>query len=74
MPRITFSSIAVAIVTALLVSGPTKFTFEPAVIQVVDAVHGSATRDLNIDVQIPCGSGTVIGEFTASRAGRYGAR
>ena len=48
-----------------------KFAFEPSIIQVVagepvrlvirsgDAVHGFAIRDLNIDVPIPRGGGTV---------------
>jgi cytochrome c oxidase subunit II len=60
-----------------------KYAFEPSIIQVVagepvrlvirsgDAVHGFAIRDLNIDVQIPCGGGTAIVEFTAPRPGRY---
>ena len=60
-----------------------KFTFEPAIVQVVagepvrlvfrsdDGVHGFAIHDLNIDVQIPRGGAPVTVEFTAPRAGRY---
>ena len=59
-----------------------QFAFEPAVIHVTagepvrlvihssDRVHGFATRDLEIDVQIPRW-GNVVVEFTAPHAGRY---
>ena len=60
-----------------------KFAFEPAMIEVTagepvrlvlrsaDAVHGFAIRDLNIDVDILKGGGTVTVDFTAPAAGRY---
>jgi cytochrome c oxidase subunit 2 len=60
-----------------------KFSFEPAIIQVVagepvrlvihsgDTVHGFAIRELKIDLQIPKANAPVTVEFTAPSAGRY---
>src|SRR3954452_21480234 len=60
-----------------------KFSFEPAIIQVVagepvrlvihsdDTVHGFAIRELKIDLQIPKGNAPVTVDFTAPAAGRY---
>jgi cytochrome c oxidase subunit 2 len=61
----------------------TKFTFEPATIEVVagepvrlvirsaDAAHGFAIRKLKIDVQVPRSGQAVTAEFTAPPPGRY---
>ena len=60
-----------------------KFTFEPALIQVMagepvrllihsaDTTHGFSIRALKIDVQVPHGGDAVSVEFTAPPAGRY---
>ena len=61
----------------------TKFTFEPAEIQVVagesvrlvvrsaDSVHGFAIPALKIDLQVPRGGDPVVAEIIAPPAGRY---